>query len=243
MLKVRDLVKYYDGEKILRGIDFSLHQGETLAIMGPSGCGKSTTIRCLNRLTEPDQGEIIFDGLPLLKLSRRELLSVRQRIGFVFQNFNLIARLTAKENVILPLLKFNLSPQERQEKAEAALQKVHLKNKGTAYPQNLSGGEKQRVGIARALVIDPRLILLDEPTAALDPILVTEVLEEIEELTADQQRGVVLVTHEVRFALRVADRVVLLEEGRVVERGSSNQILADPTSDVGRKYKKFLDYY
>ncbi|GAB6099453.1 amino acid ABC transporter ATP-binding protein [Halanaerocella petrolearia] len=243
MLQVTNLRKSYGQDEILQGVNFSVKQGETVAIMGPSGCGKSTTIRCLNRLTEPDSGEINFQGASLLDLSTRELLEIRQEIGFVFQNFNLIERLTVEENVMLPLFKFNLTAEERIEKASTALKRVHLAQQATSYPNQLSGGQKQRVGIARALVIEPSLMLLDEPTASLDPILVREVLEVIEELTRNQNRAVVLVTHEVSFALKVADVILLLDNGQVVEQGSPKSIFTDPQSEVGQKYQELLEYY
>lgn len=243
MLKVEGLTKSYGQEKILKGISFSLKKGETLVIMGPSGSGKSTAIRCLNLLTNPDGGKIFFNRANLLKLSKEKISQVRQQIGFVFQNFNLIAHLTVIQNVILPLIKTNLTPKKRIKRAKKALDWVNLKEKASAYPKNLSGGQKQRVGIARALVIDPRLILFDEPTASLDPILVREVLEKIEELTATKKRGIVLVTHEVNFALKVADRIMLLAEGKIVEKGTSSRIFTNPRSQTGKKYKKLLDYY
>ncbi|GAB6137329.1 amino acid ABC transporter ATP-binding protein [Halanaerobaculum tunisiense] len=243
MLQVTDLRKSYGAEEVLRGVNFTVQRGQTVAIMGPSGCGKSTTIRCLNRLTEPDSGEIIFQGESVLELSLSHLLKLRQRIGFVFQNFNLIQHLTAFQNVMLPLFKFNLTAQERKDQAVAALKRVKLKKQATSYPAQLSGGQQQRVGMARALVIEPNLLLLDEPTASLDPILVKEVLEVIERITKTQQRAVVLVTHEVSFALQVADVILLLDEGQVVEQGSPETIFTNPQSEVGRKYKELLEYY
>ncbi|AGB42302.1 ABC-type polar amino acid transport system, ATPase component [Halobacteroides halobius DSM 5150] len=243
MLEVKNLIKSYGNEKVLRGVDFSVKKGQTVAIMGPSGCGKSTTIRCLNLLTEPDSGKVIFRGTNLLELSSSELLKLRQEIGFVFQNFNLIERLTVQENVMLPLIKLDFTLEQRVKYARAALEKVRLADQASSYPKQLSGGQKQRVGIARALVIEPSLMLLDEPTASLDPILVKEVLEVIEDATYSQKRAVVLVTHEVSFALKVADIILLLDNGQVVEIGSSESIFTNPQSEVGKKYKELLEYY
>ncbi len=243
MLEVHNLTKSYGDKEVLRGVNFTVNQGETVVIMGPSGCGKSTTIHSLNLLTRPDDGEIIFKGKRLLELSASEILKVREEIGFVFQNFNLISRLTVLENVMLPLINRDLSVEEMKSRALVSLKRVRLDKEAYSYPSNLSGGQKQRVGIARALVIEPDLILLDEPTASLDPILVREVLEVVEELAKDNNRGIVIVTHEVSFALKVADIILLMDRGRIVEEGSADTIFINPKSEVGRKYKKLIDYY
>ncbi len=243
MLEVKNLTKSYGEKQVLQGVNFSVNQGQTVAIMGPSGCGKSTTIRCLNRLTEADGGEILFTGVSLLDLSEAELLQWRKEIGFVFQTFNLIERLTVLENVMLPLIQEKISDDIVQKRAQEALNKVHLSAETDSYLHELSGGQKQRVGIARALVVEPRMMLLDEPTASLDPILVNEVLEVIEELTRDKDKIVIIVTHEVQFALKVADTILLMDQGRVVEEGSSVEIFKSPTSVVAKKYKAILEYY
>ena len=244
MLKVINLTKSYGSRQVLQGISFEAEPGQTVVIMGPSGCGKSTTIHCLNRLTEPDGGKILLNGISVLELNTEQLLKLREKIAFVFQNFNLIQHLTVEENVMLPLINRDLRQQELKNKADAVLQQVHLEDRKDDYPANLSGGQQQRVGIARALIIDPNLLLLDEPTASLDPILVKEVLDVIEELTHTQgQRIVVLVTHQVAFALKVADLILLLEEGQVVEQGGPKQIFSQPQSKLGQKYKQLLEYY
>ncbi|WP_408955160.1 amino acid ABC transporter ATP-binding protein [Natroniella sp. ANB-PHB2] len=245
MLQVNNLTKSYGPTQVLTGVDFKVNKGETVAIMGPSGCGKSTTIRCINRLTEPDGGEIIFKGTPVLELPEQQLLSLRKEIGFVFQNFNLINRLTVLENIILPMIKTEAKAckQELEQKALQVLEKVKLADKANSSIEQLSGGQKQRVGIARALMIDPSLLLLDEPTASLDPILVREVLEVIEELTDLQDTAIIIVTHEVSFALQVADLILLMDQGKIVEQGSPAEIFAAPQSEVGQKYKRLMEYY
>ncbi|WP_018248163.1 amino acid ABC transporter ATP-binding protein [Orenia marismortui] len=243
MLEVKNLRKSYGPKEVLKGVNFKIPKGKTVAIMGPSGCGKSTTIRCLNRLTQPDAGQILFKGIPILELSEERLLDWRREVGFVFQKFNLIERLTVIENVILPLIKTGISIDKLRDKAINLLKKVRLSDEINSYPKNLSGGQKQRVGIARALVIEPSLMLLDEPTASLDPILVKEVLEVIEDLTRDKDKIVIIVTHEVSFALRIADIILLMDKGRVVETGTPQSIFANPQSEVGRRYKDLLDYY
>ncbi|MFO7820089.1 MAG: amino acid ABC transporter ATP-binding protein [Halanaerobacter sp.] len=244
MLKVINLTKSYGSQQVLNGINFAAQPGQTVVLMGPSGCGKSTTIRCLNRLTEPDGGKILLNGISVLELNTKQLLKLRREIAFVFQNFNLIEHLTVEENVMLPLIKSGLAHQEISKKAQEVLRQVKLVDKSKDYPTNLSGGQKQRVGIARALIIDPNLLLLDEPTASLDPILVKEVLDVIEELVQSQERRIaVIVTHQVAFALKVADLILLLDHGRIVEQGSPAGIFSNPQSKLGQKYKQLLDYY
>ena len=244
MLKVINLTKSYDSRQVLRGIDFQAQPGQTVVIMGPSGCGKSTTIRCLNRLTEPDGGKILLNGISVLELNTEQLLKLREKIAFVFQNFNLVEHLTVAENVMLPLINRDLLRYEIKNRAQRVLKQVQLFDRRDDYPANLSGGQKQRVGIARALIIDPNLLLLDEPTASLDPILVKEVLDVIEALTKTKsQRIVIIVTHQVAFALKVADLIFLLDQGQVVEQGSPEEIFSQPRSELGKKYKQLLDYY
>jgi len=244
MLEVINLTKSYASHQVLKGINFTAKDGQTVVIMGPSGCGKSTTIRCLNRLTEPDGGKILLNGVSMLELNTERLLQLREKIGFVFQGFNLIDHLTVEENVMLPLIKKEITREKIKKRAKIALQQVKLLAKKDDYPSNLSGGQKQRVGIARALIINPKLLLLDEPTASLDPILVKEVLDVIEELTTDENnRIVIIVTHQVSFALKVADLILLLEQGLVVEEGNPEQIFYNPQSELGQKYKQLLEYY
>ncbi|AZR73952.1 peptide ABC transporter ATP-binding protein [Anoxybacter fermentans] len=242
MLKVINLKKSYGSHQVLKGINLTVNTGETVVIMGPSGCGKSTLIRCINRLTEPDSGEIIYKGIPVHQLNEKELLKLRKDIGFVFQNFNLINRLTVLQNVMLGLIKWGLKPKEAEERAIRVLEQVELKNFIHSKPAELSGGQQQRVAIARALALDPDLMLLDEPTASLDPILVGEVLKVMEELTRQKDKSLLIVTHEVAFARRVANRIVLMDQGVIVEEGSPETIFKAPKSWVGRRYKEMIEY-
>jgi len=242
MLEVRNLYKSYEKLQVLKGVNFTAQRGETVVIMGPSGCGKSTTIRCINRLTEPDKGQIIYKEQDLLKLEKEELLKVRQEIGFVFQNFNLINRLNVFDNIMLALLKQDLSLEEKRIRVEESLRQVKLIDFAESMPKELSGGQKQRVGIARSLALQPDLMLLDEPTAALDPILVKEVLDVLEKVTANQTRTLLIVTHEIAFAYKVADRILLMDDGKIVEAGSPKQIFETPNSEIGKKYKDLFEY-
>lgn len=242
MLKVIDLKKAYGSFQVLKGINLQVATGETLVIMGPSGCGKSTLIRCINRLTEPDSGKIIYKGIEIDQLSENDLLELRKDIGFVFQSFNLIHRLTVLQNVMLGLIKWGWDKERAETRALEVLEQVELNDFIQARPGDLSGGQMQRVAIARTLAGNPDMMLLDEPTASLDPILVGEVLKVMEELTKEKNKSLVVVTHEVAFARRVADRIVLMDQGVIVEEGSPEIIFKSPQSWVGKRYKEMIEY-
>ena len=242
MLEIKKLKKSYHGDIVLDGIDVNIESGEIIAVMGPSGCGKSTFIRCINRLIEPDEGEIFFQDIPLHSLRQKDLEAVRQNIGFVFQH-NLINRLNVRQNTALGLVKNGYDLESAYEKAREALEDVNLADLMEAEIKNLSGGEKQRVGIARALVLEPDLILLDEPTASLDPILVREVLDILENVAARRKHtSMIIVTHEVAFARRVADKVFLMDQGVFIESGEPRAVFDNPQSWIGKKYKKLVNY-
>ena len=240
MLEIKNLSKSYGKLKAVDGVDMKISRGETVVIMGPSCCGKSTTIRCINRLTEPDTGEIIVEGKNILELSDKELLKFRRKVGYVFQHFNLIARLSVLDNVMFHLVLAGLDRQEATARAQLALAKVGLANEWNKRPGNLSGGQQQRVGIARALVGNPELMLWDEPTASLDPILVREVLDVMEELVQTTKTTMVIVTHEVSFASKVADRILLMDKGKIVEAGTPAEVFGNPQSEIGIKYQRLI---
>lgn len=242
MLSIKGLKKSYNSIPVLKGVDLEVASGEIVVLMGPSGCGKSTTIRCINRLTEPEEGEIYFKDRNVLKLSQEELRVVRREMGFVFQHFHLLDRLTAGENVQFPLIMAGWKEDLALAKAQEVLAKVELQEHFQSYPRDLSGGQQQRIGIARALALNPQLLLLDEPTAALDPILVREVLWVMEELAKQEKTTMLIVTHELSFALRVAHRIVLMDKGEIVEIGKPKDIFRSPQSFIGQKYKELLEY-
>lgn len=242
LIEVEGLHKRYKKVHALQGVDLKIHRGETVVIMGPSGCGKSTLIRCINRLVEPDEGKVTFNGQELTGLGPEGMREIRPRIGFVFQHFNLIRRLPALENVGMGLRLQGIPLDEVENRALRALEQVGLKKKKHHLPTELSGGEQQRVGIARALAMEPLLMLWDEPTASLDPILVGEVLEVMEDLVRDGRTTMVIVTHELHFARKAADRVVFMSGGNVVEEGKPVTVFERPLSEVGRKYKKLLQH-
>ncbi|NLJ60864.1 MAG: amino acid ABC transporter ATP-binding protein [Firmicutes bacterium] len=215
---------------------------DTVVVTGPSGCGKSTLLRCIARLTDPDSGRIIVTGKDVTDLPYLDLLDVRRRIGFVFQRSNLIQRLTALENVALPLLAANVTWDEAGEEALVALERVGLIGSVVhRRPCELSGGECQRVAIARALVPRPALMLWDEPTASLDPILVAEVLDVMESLVKTGDTAMIIVTHEMRFALRAADWLILLNQGKIAEQGIPVQVFNNPKSELGARYSRLVN--
>ncbi|MFO1090729.1 MAG: amino acid ABC transporter ATP-binding protein [Hyphomicrobiales bacterium] len=245
LLKIEGLKKDFGTLTVLRGVDLELRQGQKMALIGPSGSGKTTLLRCINRLEVPTAGHIHLDGELIgerqanggyARISERELAAQRLEMGFVFQNFYLWPHLTALENVALgPWRVRGMAKEEAFALARSMLEKVHMGHKAGEYPERLSGGQQQRVGIARALAQQPKLILFDEPTSALDPELVGEVLNVIHEL-ADEGRSMMLVTHEIRFARDVADVVVFMDDGLIVEHGPPAEVLAAPKHERTRKF-------
>ena len=245
LLKIQGLTKSFGALDVLRGVDLELEPSRKVALIGPSGSGKTTLLRCINYLEQPSGGHIYLGGELIgerrsgdrfVRMSERELAPQRREIGFVFQNFYLWPHLTVRENVAIgPWRVQGLGREAAMTLAGAMLDKVHMGHKSDEYPERLSGGQQQRVGIARALAQQPRLILFDEPTSALDPELVGEVLGVIEEL-AGEGRTMVLVTHEIRFARHVADDVVFMDEGRIVEQGPPAQVLDDPQNERTRRF-------
>ena len=242
MLKVTDIQKNFNGNDVLKGIDFEINKGEVIAILGPSGSGKTTFLRCLNLLERPEQGKLVFtDGDLKIDFSRKitksDELSLRRRSSMVFQQYNLFPHRTALENVMEGMLVVQKQPKEQaRKKALMLLEKVGLKNKADLFPSQLSGGQQQRVGIARALAVKPDIILLDEPTSALDPELVGEVLQTLKML-AQEGWTMIIVTHEMQFAKDVADRVILMADGHIVEQNTADKFFSCPQHE---RTKQFL---
>ena len=234
MIKLNNITKIFTlPDKKLTALDnVSLHvpKGQICGVIGASGAGKSTLIRCVNLLERPTHGAVIIDDMDLTQLSDTELVKTRRQIGMIFQHFNLLTSRTVFENVALPLELENKSKTEIQEKTTALLALVGLSDKHNVYPANLSGGQKQRVAIARALAMKPKVMLFDEPTSALDPEMVREVLDVMKSL-ADEGMTMVIVTHEMGFAKEVADRVLFVDGGLILEDGSPSQVFDAPTSD------------
>ena len=235
-VKVRNLVKHFDKLEVLNGIDLTVTEGEVVCIIGPSGSGKSTLLRCLNKLEEPTGGEIIVDDAVVTD-KKTNINKVRENIGMVFQSFNLFSNFTVLENIMFaPVELKKMTKAEARTKAMELLARVGLADKANAYPHQLSGGQQQRVAIARSLAMNPDIMLFDEPTSALDPEMVGEVLAVMKELAAAGMTMIV-VTHEMGFARDVADRVIFMADGVIVEEGTPEEIFTDPQNP---RTKEFL---
>lgn len=234
LLRVAGVSRRFDATLALDDVSFALARGQVLGIIGRSGAGKSTLIRCLNGLERPDEGHVYFDGCDITRLPERALQAQRRRIGMIFQHFNLLSSRTVLENVALPLKLAGVGRPERHRRAAALLDLVELSNKANVYPAQLSGGQKQRVGIARALASDPALLLCDEATSALDPETTVSILGLLKTINRDFGLTIVLITHEMNVARRIADRVLVMARGRVVEEGPVRAVLTDPQAEETR---------
>lgn len=227
LIKVENLTKHFGELEVLKGINEEIHEGEVVSIIGPSGSGKSTFLRCLNLLEVPTDGKVIFEGVNIADKSVN-IDKHRQKIGMVFQHFNVFPHLTVLENItITPTLELNMPKEEAEKLGCELLAKVGLLDKKDEYPRKLSGGQKQRLAIVRALAMHPDVILFDEPTSALDPEMVKDVLDVIKGL-ADQGMTIVIVTHEMAFAKQISDRVLFMDGGYIQEQGTPDQIFNHP---------------
>ena len=241
LISVKHLVKEYNHGTVhaLDGCDLDIHKGEVVAIIGPSGSGKSTLLRSLNMLEEPTSGAIFFDGVDLASKSVNIDLH-RQKMGMVFQHFNLFPHKTVLQNITLaPVTLKKKTPAEAEAQARALLERIGLSDKADEYPNMLSGGQKQRIAIVRALAMEPEVMLFDEPTSALDPELTGEVLRVLRDL-ADRKTTMIIVTHEMHFARDVADRIMFMDGGVVVEEGPAKQLIEHPQEE---RTKQFLAHY
>lgn len=235
LIRIESLTKGFGNHLVLKGLSLSIEAQEVVVIIGPSGCGKSTLLRCINRLEEPSSGRIWLGPLEVTAPDC-PLQEVRRRVGMVFQHFHLFPHLRVIDNITLaPRKVLGWSREESERKALELLERVGLKDRAGDYPHRLSGGEKQRVAIARALAMNPEVILFDEPTSALDPELVGEVLAILRNLAQDR-RTMCIVTHEMAFAQEVADRVLFMEEGQIIEEGTPKQIFTHPQQPRTREF-------
>ena len=242
MIELRHIVKRFESKAgtVTAVNDVSLHieKGEVFGIIGFSGAGKSTLVRCINLLERPTSGEVLIDGTDITKLAAKELRGVRQKIGMIFQHFNLMPSRTVYENIEMPLKLTNLSAEERREKIRSLLELVELADKSEAYPSQLSGGQKQRVAIARALANDPKVLLCDEATSALDPKTTRSILKLLREVNSRLGITIVIITHQMDVVKFICDRAAVMEHGRVVEEGTILDIFANPKAPVT---KGFID--
>ncbi len=236
MINVKNLHKKFGSLHVLQGIDVTIEKGEVVVVIGPSGSGKSTFLRCLNLLEQPTAGEIIFEGVNITD-KKNDVNKQRQKMGMVFQNFNLFPHLSVIDNITLGPIKLKkLTPEQAKENAMSLLKRIGLEEKANNYPAQLSGGQKQRIAIVRALAMSPDVMLFDEPTSALDPEMVGEVLEVMKELAAEGMTMVV-VTHEMGFAKEVGTRVLFMDEGKIKEDAPPSEIFTNPKDD---RTKEFL---
>ncbi|HBF75731.1 MAG TPA: glutamine ABC transporter ATP-binding protein [Lactobacillus sp.] len=228
LVEVKKLQKNYGDTEVLKEIDGTVMPGQVICVIGPSGSGKSTFLRCLNMLETPTAGQVLFEGKDTQKFSEEELTTLRERMGMVFQSFNLFPNLTVLDNLKLaPIRVKKMSDKDAEEKAMGLLKRVGLEEKADVYPNSLSGGQAQRVAIARALAMDPEMLLFDEPTSALDPEMVGEVLAVMKELAEDGMTMVV-VTHEMGFAREVANEVWFMADGYILEKNKPNEMFEHP---------------
>lgn len=243
MITFKNIHKAFGENEVLKGISSTIPTGSVTVILGPSGSGKTTLLRSINFLEKADRGEIILDDLHIdvEKVTKKEIHEIRQRTAMVFQSYNLFKNKTALENIMegLTVVK-KLSKDEAKKKAIYYLEKVGLGNKADAYAHQLSGGQQQRIGIARALALNPDVILFDEPTSALDPELVGEVLEVMKKVAQEVNCTMIVVTHEIGFAREVADHVIFMDGGSIVEEGVPKKILYKPENE---RTKQFLARY
>ena len=235
MIEVNELKKEFDGLKVLNGIDYTINQGEKIVVIGPSGSGKSTFLRCLNLLEEPTGGEIWFDGTNITD-PQNDINKMRQKMGMVFQHFNLFPHMTVLDNITFAPVRLKMQTKaEAKENALRLLRRIGLEDKAGEYPNKLSGGQKQRIAIVRALAMNPEVMLFDEPTSALDPEMVGEVLDLIREL-ADEGMTMVIVTHEMGFAREVGTKVLFVDEGLIKEENTPEEFFSHPRNERLREF-------
>lgn len=243
MIKITDLHKSFGNLHVLKGIDFQADTGEVIAIIGPSGMGKSTFLRCINYIERPEKGIIEIDNVKVNaeKCTEKEIKQLRLKTSMVFQNYNLFKNKTVLDNVMLPMTSVQkLEKDEAKKNALQYIDQVGLMDKINEYPSRLSGGQQQRVGIARAMAVNPKLILLDEPTSSLDPELVLGILEILKNLANEHKRTMIIVTHEMRFARDIADRIVFIDDGKIIEEGTPEVLFTNPQNE---RTKKFLERF
>lgn len=237
MINITNLYKNFGDLEVLKNISTEIKKGEIISIIGPSGSGKSTFLRCINKLEEPSSGHIYIDGMDLMD-KNTDINKVRERVGMVFQHFNLFPNMTVLDNLTLsPIMVKKESKEEAEKYALSLLEKVELLDKANSYPTQLSGGQKQRIAIARALAMKPEVILFDEPTSALDPEMIKEVLDVMRDL-AKEGMTMLIVTHEMGFARNVGNRILFMDKGEIIEDRSPKEFFENPTNE---RIKDFLN--
>ena len=239
LIRLRHLTKTFETSQgnleVLKGISLDINEGEIFGIIGLSGAGKSTLIRCINFLEKPTDGEIIFDGMNMGDLSRKELLKVRQSMGMIFQSFNLLAQRTALKNILYPLEIANVPKEEAMDRARELLELVGLSDKANAYPSQLSGGQQQRVAIARALATNPIVLLCDEVTSALDPNTTSSILQLLQNINHTFGVTIVMITHEMKVIEQICTQVAVIDGGNIIETGNVKDVFLRPQSEIAKQ--------
>ena len=239
-IEFREITKVFKQKKArvkaLDNVSMTIEPGEIVGIIGYSGAGKSTLVRMINGLDTPSSGELLLDETNIVGMSERKLRGIRRNIGMIFQQFNLMSSRTAAGNIEYPLQLQGVGKQERAQRVQELLDFVGLGDKGKSYPEQLSGGQKQRVGIARALATNPSLLLADEATSALDPTTTQEVLDLLRRVNKEFGITIVVITHEMEVVRSIADKVAVMENGRVVEQGSVYEVFSNPQTSVAAKF-------
>ena len=236
MLEIKNIKKSFNKLQVLKGISFNVLDGEVVSIIGPSGCGKSTLLRCINLLEKPSSGNIILDGVDIT--NKKNLTEVRQKMGMVFQQFNLFPHLTVLENITLaPICEKLMDKDTAIKEAEKLLKSINLYDKKDNYPSELSGGQKQRVAIVRTLIMNPEIILFDEPTSALDPEMVNDVLDLIKKLV-EKKITIIIVSHEMSFIKECANKIIFLDSGKIEFMGTKEEAFVNCKN---KRLKEFLD--
>lgn len=240
-IQIRELKKTFENKKgdsneVLKGINLDVEKGDIYGIIGYSGAGKSTLIRCINGLERPDSGTITIDGENITQLNEKQLMTLRERIGIIFQHFNLLKSKTVFENIALPLRYKKIPAKQIEERVGELLETVGLTEKKTSYPSLLSGGQKQRVAIARALAEEPSLLLCDEATSALDPQTTDSILDLLSKLNKELGLTIILITHQMNVIQRICNKVAVIDEGKIVEQGSTFDVFSKPEKPITKTF-------
>ena len=239
MIEIRNLAKTYHGAEgdftAVKNINLTINDGDIFGIIGLSGAGKSTLVRCINLLEVPTEGDVLVDGRSMLSLSRRELLAARQKIGMIFQGFNLLSQRTALDNITYPLEIAGVKRAQAVKRARELLDMVGLADKEKSYPSQLSGGQKQRVAIARALATEPHVLLCDEATSALDPTTTVQILDLLREINHRLGVTIVVITHEMRVIEKICNRVAVIDASEIAEEGLVSEVFLRPKSAIARR--------
>lgn len=237
MIRVNNLKKFYDERLVIDDVSFSVKEGEIFAIVGHSGAGKSTLLRCLNGLENYQSGSLVVDGFEVNSLKSKDLREFRKEVGMIFQNFALMNRKSVFENIATPLRFWGYKKDEILKRVDELLELIGLKNRSSSFPNELSGGQKQRVAIARALALNPKIMLCDEATSALDPMTTNSILELLKKINEKYKITIILVTHQMEVVKKIANRAILLVNGKIIKDGAIEELFLKPDS----KMKEFLD--